>query len=91
MKTPEQTVRDKFEQDLNTVSTISKLTESISIPHQVCELSSVDELLNVVAITSRLICANLNCAPERCVPTRTRHFGCAVERYAKFMFMKDMS
>ena len=36
LKTPDQTYREKLEQDLNTVSTISKLTESVSIPHQVC-------------------------------------------------------
>ena len=35
LKNPDQTYRDKLEQDLNTVSTISKLTESVSVPHQV--------------------------------------------------------
>ena len=35
LKSSDQTYREKLEQDLNTVSTISKLTESVSIPHQV--------------------------------------------------------
>ena len=71
MKTPEQTVRDKFEQDLNTVSTISKLTESISIPHQVCVLSSVDELLNVVTTTWWLTWLVTLCKAFHCNYTRS--------------------
>ena len=43
LKNPDQTYRDKLEQDLNTVSTISKLTESVSIPHQVC-IDAIDIL-----------------------------------------------
>lgn len=35
LKNSEQTYREKLEQDLNTVSTISKLTESVSVSHQV--------------------------------------------------------